>query len=266
MTLHLEGVTYRYPGTAEPALSDVTLTLERGEVLGVTGANEAGKTTLALVASGLAPAVTGGRLTGSVRVDELDAARARPWQLAARCAVLFQNATTQLSGTAQTVYEEIAFGPRNLGLDLGGIVERVEESLAMLGIERLAARDPASLSGGEAQLVALASVLAMRARYLVLDEPTSELDPRGTSLVATAVEKVASRGDTGLLLLEQKTDLLESIARRVVVLAAGRVAREGLPAEVLADPLLLDLGVEPPASVRLRRAVQLAGLDAEILA
>ena len=237
-----------------------SLELAPGRVIGVTGANESGKSTLCLVAAGLAPAVIGGRLEGSVLIDGVETAALRPHELAQRCGLLFQNPATQLSGTTATVFEEVAFGPCNLGLPAGEIVERVWRALRAVGVEDLAARDPARLSGGQGQLVALASVLALRPRYLVLDEPTSELDPAGTRLVAEALARTARETGAGILLVEHKTDVLAEVADEVVVLQAGAVALSGPAATVLADPRLAELGVEPPAPVRLERAVRSAGI------
>ena len=162
MALVLAGVSYRYAGTPAPVLREIELRIEPGEVVGVAGANDAGKSTLCLVAAGLAPGTVGGTLTGSVTIDGAGTITLRPFELAQRCGILFQNSVTQLSGTSRSVWEEIAFGPRNLGLPLAEVVERVETGLAALRIEALAPRDPQRLSGGQAQLVALASVLALR--------------------------------------------------------------------------------------------------------
>ncbi len=175
--LVLEGVSYRYAGAGEPSLRTVGLVLLPGRVVGVAGPNESGKSTLCLVAGGLAPRAIGGRLEGSVRIDGAETAAMPAYDLAQRCGVLFQNAAAQISGTAATVFEEVAFGPCNLGLPMADVLERVRWALGAVGIDELAPRDPARLSGGQAQLVALASVLALRPRYLILDEPTSELDP-----------------------------------------------------------------------------------------
>ncbi len=261
MTLALAGATYRYAGTARDVLAGVTLEVTPGRVVGLVGPNEAGKSTVCLVASGLAPASIGGRLHGSVTMDGVETRSLKPHELAQRCGVLFQNPTTQLSGTAVTVYEELAFGPRNLGLPLAEIVGRVEWALATLGIEALAPKDPARLSGGQAQLVALASVLALRPAYLVLDEPTSQLDPQGTRLVGEALAHLAGGTGTGILIVEHKTELLAALADEVVVIDGGRVVESGPAAAMLADPRLPELGVEPPAAVRLRRAISAAGLD-----
>jgi energy-coupling factor transporter ATP-binding protein EcfA2 len=265
MTLALKAATYRYAGTAHPALTNVSLELAPGSVTGVVGANEAGKSTLCLLAAGLAPATIGGRLDGRVEIDGLVTARARPPELAQRCGILFQNAETQLSGTAATVWEEVAFGPRNLSLPLGEIVERTEGALAALGIGELAPRDPGRLSGGQAQLVALAAVLAMRPAYLVLDEPTSQLDPQGTQLVGNALQQLAHDTGAGLLVVEHKTDLLASIAERCVVLADGHVVAAGTTRGILGDPRLEEWGVEAPAAVRIERAARAAGLKEPML-
>jgi energy-coupling factor transporter ATP-binding protein EcfA2 len=175
--------------------------------------------------------------------------------------MLFQNSLTQLSGATATVFEEVAFGPANLGLPAAEVVDRVRWALGVVAIEGLASRDPARLSGGQGQLVALASVLALRPRYLILDEPTSELDPAGTRLVAAALARVAVETGAGILLVEHKLDVLAGIADEVVVLEGGKVALAGDAATVLADPRLAGLGVEPPAAVRLQAAVRTAGLE-----
>ena len=264
MSLRLADVTYRYAGADRAAIHDVELTLEPGEVVGVVGANESGKSTLALVASGLAPAVIGGRLEGSVLVDGLDTRDAPPHALAQRCGILFQNPTTQLSGTARTVWEEVSFGPRNLGRPLAEVCERVDWALLTLAIEHLAARDPGGLSGGQAQLVALAGVLAMRPACLILDEPTSELDPQGTRLVGEALARLAGETGTALLITEHKTDLLARVCTRIAVLSRGRLVHAGPAAEALADhDLLFEIGVEPPAPVRLKRRLDDARLAVE---
>lgn len=259
MTLVLEGVSYRYAGASAPALEGVDLAVAAGRVTGVVGANEAGKSTICLVAAGLAPSVIGGRLEGRVAIAGLETSRARPHDLAQRCGILFQNPATQLSGTTATVWEEVAFGPRNLALPLGDVVERVEGALAMLGISDLADRDPSRLSGGQAQLVALASILALRPACLVLDEPTSQLDPHGTRLVGEALRRVARELGAAILVAEHKTALLGRLADEIVVLAAGRVVVAGPAASVLEDVRLEGLGVEPPPAVRIRRALAGAG-------
>ena len=256
--LTLEAISYRYAGARSPSLHEVSLELLDGQVVGLVGASESGKTTLCLVASGLAPRTVGGTLTGRVRFDGEDVAPLAMHQLAARVGIAFASPSTQLSGVASTVYEEVAFGPMNLGLPRSEVIDRTDAALRALKIIDLAEREPALLSGGQQQLVAMAGLLALGPAHLVLDEPTAQLDPAGTRLVAQALARLAMDG-ASILVAEQKTDLLASICDRVVVLDAGRVALDGPAAEVLGDPRLADLGVAAPASVRLRRLADAAG-------
>jgi energy-coupling factor transporter ATP-binding protein EcfA2 len=260
VTLRLSAATYRYAGARHNALDDIDLELSAGSVLGVVGPNEAGKSTLCLVASGLAPVVVAGQLSGSVTIDGRETIAMRPHELAQRCGILFQDSQAQLSGTASTVFEELAFGPRNLGLPLPTVIERVESSLEALGITGLADRDPTRLSGGQAQLVALGAILALRPDFLILDEPTSQLDPQGTRMVGEALQLLVREHRTAILVVEHKTALLDQLADRVVLIDEGRLAFEGPTTEMLSDPALAQHGVEPPPRVRVRSALTAAGL------
>jgi energy-coupling factor transporter ATP-binding protein EcfA2 len=211
-----------------------------------------------LVAAGLAPRATGGALSGQVTVGGRRLADLPLGEVAAVVGIAF--ASAQLSGICSTVYEEVAFGPMNLGLPRNEVMARTVRALEAVAIPDLAARDPAHLSGGQRQLVVLAGLLAMEPQHLVLDEPTAHLDPAGTGLVGAAVSRLAA-GGASILIAEQKTDLLAAICGRVVALDQGRVALEGPAESVLADPLLERMGVDPPTSVRLRRLAVAAGVD-----
>lgn len=264
--LTLEGIGYRYAGFAKRVLHDIDLTLADGEIVGVVGANEAGKSTLCLVASGLAPGSIGGALTGGgLSIDGEPMAGKPLHEFATRVGIGFQNPATQLSGVTGSVFEEVALGPMNLGLQRRDTVERVKAALATLGIEDLAEREPRRLSGGQGQLVVIASLLAMRPAHLVLDEPTAQLDPEGTRLVGAALRGLAATG-TAMLIAEHKTDLLDDLCARVVVLDAGRIVAEGPTATVLDDPGLVERGVDPPSRVRLAHALRDAGLDPGMVA
>ncbi len=260
MSLVLAGVRYRYAGSRTDALDRIDLAVPSGSVTGLVGPNEAGKSTICLVAAGLAPATIGGHLEGVVSIDGVESSSARPHELAQRCGILFQNPATQLSGTAPTVWEEVAFGPRNLALPVDDVVDRVTDALAALGIESLAERDPTRLSGGQAQLVALAGILALRPALVILDEPTSQLDPQGTRMVGEALRRLVRENRTAILVVEHKTALLDQLADRVAVVDQGRLIREGPTDEVLSDPALSEHGVEPPPRVRVRSALAGAGL------
>ena len=257
--LELRDATYRYPGYANPVLNDVSLTIADGEIVGLVGANESGKSTLCLVASGLAPASIGGKLAGSLTIDGEPMAERKAHELAERVVVCFQNPNTQRSGITGTVFEEVALGPMNLGLTVPEVVERTREALALLRLEQIVDRDPARLSGGQAQLVGIAGLLAMRPRHVILDEPTAQLDPAGTRLVGEALVALARRGSS-LLIAEHKTDLLEEVCSRIVVVDGGRIVADGPTADIFRGDDLAASGVEPPSRERLRRAVVAADL------
>jgi energy-coupling factor transporter ATP-binding protein EcfA2 len=251
----IDSVSYRYAGALRPSLREVSAELRDGEVLGVVGASEAGKSTLCLVASGLAPRTIGGSLTGQVRIDGVDTAGRPMHELAQQVAIAFQNPSTQLSRVTNTVYEEVAFGPMNLGIPRADVVRRSEEAIESLAIGHLARRDPGRLSGGQQQLVAIAGLLAMAPRHLILDEPTAQLDPAGSTLVSKALMGLAASGRS-ILIVEQKVDLLWRICHRVVAIDGGRVAISGNAGEVLSDQRLRALGVAEPSDIRLRRLAQ----------
>jgi energy-coupling factor transporter ATP-binding protein EcfA2 len=263
--LELRGVSYRYAGYAAEVLHDIELRLDDGEIVGLVGPNEAGKSTLCLVASGLAPASIGGSLSGSLTLDGVPAAGLATYQLAERVVVGFQNPNTQRSGIAATVFEEIALGPMNLGLPVAETVDRTREAISRLKLDHLVLRDPQRLSGGQAQLVGIAALLAMRPRHIILDEPTAQLDPAGTRLVGEALRVLAGTG-TSLLIAEHKTDLLDGLCTRIIAIDGGRIVLDGPTAEVFDDPRLAAIGVEPPARARLGRLLAQHRIDAAVLA
>jgi len=243
--LALEGVTYRYPASAAPALADVSLDVRRGEVVGVIGTIGAGASTLLLVAAWLAPRVLGGELAGTVHRD-------------GRSALLLPTPWTQLSGMAFTVWDEVAFGPANLGWPRERISGSVDRALTLVDAGDLSARDPATLSGGELQRVILAGLLAMEPDLLLLDEPTAELDPAGAQLLWQLVRRLATEGTT-VVAATSDLDALHA-ADRVVWLARARVRADGPTREVLGDPALWeDDGPGSTAIAGVWRRAQLSG-------
>lgn len=242
----------RYPGRREQALENVTLSVRAGEMVGVTGQTGAGKSTLALVAAGFVPRIVRARVTGRARLDGLDLTQAGAAALAGRVGIVFSTPALQLSGSKPTVREELAFGLENLGVPRSDMDERIDAALATLDIAHLAGREPLALSGGEQQRVAIASVLVMGTRVLVLDEPVAQLDPLGSSAVATALRQLANEG-SAILLAEHDPDVL-SHARRCVVLHDGRVVTTDVPARALGSAFEPRLGLRPPAIVVLAEA------------
>lgn len=260
--LSLRGVSYRHPGAGHDALHGIDLDLVEGTITGLVGAAEAGKSTLCLVAGGLAPRVVGGRLTGQLGIDGTSVGTWPMYRLAEQVVTGVQDPAGQLSLIAETVAEEVAFGPANLGLPRDEIDDRTETALRLTGISDLRDRDPVRLSGGQQQLVVMAGLLAMRARHLVLDEPVAHLDAVGARLVLDALRAAADAG-AAILLTEQRIPELASVADSVLLLAAGNIVARGSPDEVLADPATHALGVEETPEVALRRKLVEAGLDPE---
>lgn len=259
--LRLDGVSYRYAGAAQDSLQDVSLGLAGGSVNGLVGASEAGKSTLCLVLGGLAPRVIRGELRGSMTIDAEEVSGWPLHRLSEQVVVGLQDPAGQLSMVAETVYEEVAFGPANLGLPRGEIMDRTEDALQRLGVGELARRDPRRLSGGQQQLVVLAGLLAMRPRHLILDEPLAHLDARSTERVMDAIADVAAAG-TAVLVAEQRTDVLAAHCGTIAVIAAGSIAAVGATADVLTDPAVLAMGLREPAELRLQRLMTGAGLEA----
>lgn len=225
--LALEHVRFRYPATEAPALEDVSLEVNGGEAVALVGSVGAGASTLLLVAGDLAPRVVGGQLEGRVSFDgpgPRGIVLPTPW--------------TQLSGMAFTVWDEVAFGPANLGLPRDEIVRRVDHAVSRLGLDDLASRDPTTLSGGELQRVIVAGILAMQPSLLLLDEPTAELDPFGARSLWELVRTLASEG-TAILVATSELDALPGVADRVVWLERGRVAATGPVALLASDALVV---------------------------
>lgn len=230
----LERVSFRYPQAEHDALRELTLAVAPGEVTWLYGRLGAGCSTLLQVATGLAPRHTGGTLTGAVRIlGEPADDPETPMRLAGRVGYVTAAPATQLSGVAATVWEEVAFAPANLGWERAAIDAAVGRALEGLGVAHLAARDPATLSGGELQRVVIAAMLALGPDLWVLDEPASALDPAWRARLYTLLRHEAERG-AAVLLASEDADGLAELAHRVVVLAEGTIRLDGPPRRLLA--------------------------------
>lgn len=239
--VNLQDVTYKYPLSDAPALREINLQVEEGEFMAIVGPNGAGKSTLCYTLSGFIPHFFKGELTGKVEVDGKDLQQSDLNQWVLTVGLAFQNPFSQISGAKFTVYEEIAFGLENTGVPRQEIMERVEAIMALTGINDLAQRSPYSLSGGQQQRVALASILVMEPKVLVLDEPTSQLDPIGTREVFQVVKEMSARGLT-VIMVEHKIEWVAEFADRVVALLDGKILMQGTPGEVLTSQVLADHG------------------------
>ena len=255
--VRLETVTVRYPARRTPALENVDVRVSPGERIGIAGRTGAGKSTLALTSAGFIPRVVRARVEGAITIDGVSPLAAAASELLGRVGIVFSTPANQLSGSKLTVREELAFGLENLGMPRDEMDARLEAVMARLRIEHLAGREPFALSGGEQQRVAIASIVAMGTRVLILDEPTAQLDPAGTADITALLGELATDGVT-VMCVEHDPTLLGQMDR-VMVLDQGRVVANALPGEALSDRSIEPLGLAAPALVRLADA---AGIPA----
>ena len=243
--IELIDVSYRYPTSSKKNLKNINLTVESGEFIAVIGRNEAGKTTLCNVIRGFAPHFYNGTISGSVTVNGKNVLETEIGDLSADVGYVFQNPFNQNSGVKTTVYEEISYGLENLGVPREEIFRRVDHVIDLLDIGYLADKHPLKLSGGQCQRVALASIIVMEPEVLLIDEPTSQLDPKGTEDVFKFIQMLKEKGKTTIL-VEHKIDRIAEYADRVIVMDGGRIVKDGSAQEILSDPVLLDYGVNIP--------------------
>ena len=248
----IEHLKYKYPGTDWLALNDISLTIEKGEFIGIAGRNGAGKSTLSQAIIGLVPQFYKGAYGGRVMVNEIVAEQMPVEQLCEHVGLIFQNPFNQLSGAKDTVYGEVGFGLQNLGIEREEMKRRIETVLKQLDIWQYRDRNPFDLSGGQMQRVAIASVLVMQPEIIILDEPTSQLDPQGTEEVFRVVDQLAESGIT-VIMIEQKLEKLAAYCDRVILMDDGRVVDFDTPEKIFSRDDLESLGVQAPAFTRIAR-------------
>lgn len=258
--IEVKDLKYRYPGTTELALDGVSFTVEKGEFIGIAGENGAGKSSLSQALLGLIPQFYKGAYGGSVTVCGMDARNTPVSELCRHVGLVFQNPFNQLSGAKDTVYDEVGYGLQNLGFPPEEIRTRVESVLRCFGIWEYRDRNPFDLSGGQLQRVAICSVLAMKPDVLILDEPTSQLDPEGSEEVFHTVDELTKMGIT-IIMIEQKIEKLAGYCDRVLLMHQGQVVDYDTPRKIFSREDLYDLGVNPPAYTRFARANALAFED-----
>ena len=239
--INLQNVTYKYPLTEKPVLQNLSLQIQEGEFVSVIGPNGAGKSTLCYALAGFVPHFFKGEISGEIEVDGKLSSKSTLDTWVLNVGLAFQNPFNQISGAKYTVFEEIAFGLENIGIPRDEMKKRVEDAMSLTGISELADRSPYSLSGGQQQRVALTSILVMRPRLLVLDEPTSQMDPIGTREVFGVVRNMAEEGMT-VVMVEHKVEWIAEFADRVIALKEGQILLEGKPNEVLTSDLLTENG------------------------
>ena len=235
----IENVNYKYPLEEKQALKNINIEIKKGEFWAVIGKNGSGKTTFCNMLRRFVPDFYKGELTGKITLEDKELKNYSQKELVQKIGFVFQNPFTQISGVKDTVFEEIAYGLENLGLEKEEIISRVEEILKLLEIEKLRDRNPYDLSGGQKQRVALASIIAMDPDILVIDEPTSQLDPKGTEDIFKIINLMANEGKT-IILVEHKLELIAEYAENILVLDEGEIILSGKAEEVLNNKILLE--------------------------
>ena len=255
----LQNVTYKYPLTNSPALQNINLQVQEGEFVSIIGPNGAGKSTLCYTIAGFVPHFFKGEMTGTVEVAGQESSKSSLHEWVLNVGLAFQNPFNQISGAKYTVFEELAFGLENIGIPRDEMKQRVNDAMQLTGITNLADRSPYSLSGGQQQRVALTSILVMQPKVLVLDEPTSQMDPIGTREVFGVIRTMAEKGMT-VILVEHKVEWIANFADRIIALHEGQILLEGKPQEVLTSDLLPDKGFGISRYTSVARKAKEAGL------
>ncbi len=256
--IELRAVSYKYPFTKDLALQDVSHVFEPGRFYGIIGENGGGKTTLCNLIRGLIPHFYKGKLKGEVIVNGTDI---RHWdlnELSAQIGYVFQNPFTQISGIKSTVFEEVAMGLENLGVSKEQIIEKVTNVCRLLKIEDLIRNNPNELSGGQRQRVAFASILSMETEMLIIDEPTSQLDPEGTEDVFAIIKTLKTSGKT-IILVEHKIDMIAEYCDEIIVMNEGCIAFSGPTHEILCNPEIMEVGAMMPQSAIFGHEMERAG-------
>ena len=235
----IENVNYKYPLEEKQALKNINIEIKKGEFWAIIGKNGSGKTTFCNMLRRFVPDFYKGELTGTITLEDKELKDYSQKELVQKIGFVFQNPFTQISGVKDTVFEEIAYGLENLGLYKEEIISRVEKILKLLEIEKLRDRNPYDLSGGQKQRVALASIIAMDPDILVIDEPTSQLDPKGTEDIFKIINLMTNEGKT-IILVEHKLELIAEYAQNILVLDEGEIILSGKANEVLNNKILLE--------------------------
>ncbi len=257
--IEAKNLTYTYPGAEKPSISDVSIKIEKGEFVLITGPSGCGKTTLCRTFNGLVPQFYQGELKGEIVVASLDAAKHPTYEMAKHVGLVFQNPENQLF--ALSVEKDVAFGLENLGFPRDEMRRRVDWALNLTGIYDLRERSPHEMSGGQQQRVAIAAVLAMQPEIIVLDEPTSFLDPLSAEKIFEVIHDLNKKLGLTVVLVEHRLDLTAKYADHIIIMDQGMVRFDGQTRNVLSQEEARLIGVGIPKATLLYELLQKEGFE-----
>lgn len=257
--IEIEELCFAYPNASNQALQDVNFQIKSGEFVGITGPAGAGKSTLVLCLNGIIPHFQRGSYCGRVLIDGQDTFDSSCAQLAKKVGSVFQDPEAQL--VAPLVEDEIAFGLENFAFAPQLMEKRIKETLEIIGISQLRHRATTELSGGQKQRVAIAAAVALRPEILILDEPTSELDPLGTIEVFEVLRHLNQEYGLTIIVVEQKLQLLMEYVQRLLVFNQGNLEEDLTPRELVNKPEVFKrVGLREPPVTELARRLQEVGI------
>jgi energy-coupling factor transporter ATPase len=252
-------LTYTYPGGSKPSITDVSIKIEKGEFVLITGPSGCGKTTICRCFNGLIPHFYQGEMKGEITVAGMKITDHPIYELAKHVGLVFQNPENQLF--ALSVEKDVAFGLENLGTLRETMREKVDWALEMTQIYDIRDRAPHELSGGQQQRVAIASVLAMQPEVIVLDEPTSFLDPLSARRIFEVIHQLNRTLGITVVLVEHRLDLTAKYADHIVIMNDGKVVLDGDPREILQSEETRLIGVGIPKATLLYQALLKSGIS-----
>lgn len=245
----IENLSWKYSNTPGPAIEGINLEIEENFFTGLVGPNESGKTTLVSCIKGLIPRNFSGVWHGKVELFGQDIASKTSTELAREVGFVFADPEAQF--TAMSVEEEIAFGMENIGLTVPEIKERIEWVSELTMIGNLLDKSPYDISGGQKQRVAIASVLAMKPRIIILDEPTSMLDPLGKDTVFEILHRMKKELNMTIIIIEHSLERLSALCDRILLIHNGKILKDRTTADFFVDiPFLVEHGLNPPDGMR----------------
>jgi len=257
--IETKNLTYTYPGAAKPSIADVTIKVDKGEFVLITGPSGCGKTTLCRCFNGLIPHFYQGEIKGEINVAGEDVLKRHTYEMAKHVGLVFQNPENQLF--ALSVEKDVAFGLENLGFPREEIRNRVDLAMYQTGIYDLRERSPHEISGGQQQRVAIAAVLAMEPEVIVLDEPTSFLDPLSAQKIFDVIYDLNRNQGITVILVEHRLDLTAKYTNHLIVMQEGKVRYEGDPREILTAEETRLIGVGIPKATLLYQMLKKDGFD-----